>query len=61
MPPTLYTHQDECIDEMYATKKKVNLCKLFCGTGKTLIFTTYLVEKKYNLVVIAFPKKKPKH
>lgn len=60
MAQQLFPHQDECIDKMFETTEKVNICKMFCGSGKTFAYTTYLDEcidhSGYNLVVIAFPR-----
>ncbi len=53
---TLRYYQEECLDAMRNTEKKFSIYQLFCGTGKTNIFTTYLEEEKLGVVVMAFPK-----
>ncbi len=53
---TLRYYQEECIDAMQNTEKKFSIYQLFCGTGKTNIFTTYLEEEKLGVVVMAFPR-----
>ena len=54
---SLRYYQTECLDKMNSSQNKYNICNLFCGTGKTNIFTTYLENKTYkNTSIIAFPR-----
>ena len=49
----LRNYQKECIEK----KKKINNCliKMWCGTGKTRIFTSTIFNNEFSLNVIVFP------
>jgi superfamily II DNA or RNA helicase len=32
------------------------LLKMWCGSGKTLVFVTLILEEQYNLSVVVFPR-----
>ena len=51
--PSLWTHQQNCFD----AKRALNKCliNMWCGTGKTRIFTYSILKELYGLSVIVFP------
>ena len=49
----LWKHQKECVEE----KNRFDKCliNMWCGTGKTRVFTYSILEEKFELSVIVFP------
>ena len=57
--PELRYYQDECLDVMFGHTEKFSVYNLFCGTGKTRIYTQYLADYKNltnEICIILFPR-----
>ena len=51
---TLRSYQQQCLNSLNNNDQK-SLVNMWCGTGKTRIFTYHIFQKKYDLNVLVFP------